>query len=256
MPETKEIPSLKDKIKCIIVDDESFAIKLLVAYVEKIDRLELVGTCQSGAEAYNMLQEQQVDLMFLDVQMPDLTGLELLRSLKTRPMVVLTTAYAKFAVESFELDVIDYLVKPFSFERFLHAVDKAAEHHKLLIEHELYNEAESNTKEKSQSPQDHIYVKADHKLLKVQFDDILFIESQRDYAAIQTKEKKFLIKQSLTALDNLLPASHFRRVHRSFIISTSKIDAVYGNVIEIGTHEVTIGKSYKEDFYKFIQALK
>ena len=229
-------------IKCIIIDDESFAIKLIEAYVQKIPYLELVAACKGSLEALNILQEQQIDLLFLDIQMPDLTGFELLKTLAHKPQVIIISAYPEFALDGFKWDVTDYLLKPVPFERFVEAVNKAK---KRII---------PNDKE-SGKVKDHFFVRGEHKMIKVRINEILYIESFREYAHLYTTSGKHIIRKSLSSFQELLDEAKFMRVHRSFIISLEKIDAVYGNIIQIGEVEIPIGKNYKEGFIKKVELI-
>ena len=221
-------------IKCIIADDEHPALQLLANYISKMPELELVAQCENALEANQFLQEGKIDLIFLDIQMPDLTGLDLLKSLKNKPVVILTTAYSEYALESYELDVTDYLVKPFSFERFIQAVNKAQE----LI---------TLKKNKgSQAGKPHLFVKADYKKVKLNYEDILYIEGLREYVSFFTKDKRIIVLESMKNLESTLPADEFIRVHKSYIVSIEKVDAVVGNLLEIGDKQIPVGKSYRE----------
>ena len=230
------------KLKCIIIDDEQLARKLLENYVNKFPELELVALCKNAMEAMTQLRNSNIDLIFCDIQMPDLSGVELVRTLCDQPLVVFTTAYSDYALEGFELDVIDYLLKPISFERFAVAVNK------VLKQHELINNgigqqqpiivAEENTR-------DYITLKADGKLHKVQFKSILYIEGLREYVAFHTIDKKIVTLESLRKLENDLP-DQFVRVHKSYIANVDYIKALNGNQIEIKDQLIPIGKTYKE----------
>lgn len=237
-------------MRTLIVDDEHPARKLLAAYLGKLPEMALVGQCKNALEALSHLQQEEVDLMFLDIQMPNLSGLELLRTLKRPPMVVFTTAYAAHAVTGFELDAVDYLVKPFSFERFVQAVNKASELHRLRLQ------PVSNTA--SPTPevlQDHFFVKADYKLVKLYYADILYIEGMREYIAIHTQKKRHIVYQTMKYMEALLPSASFARIHKSYIVALPNIRSVYGNTIELDDKELPIGKSYKADFMKRINTL-
>ena len=235
-------------MNCIIVDDEHLARQLLAAYVAKIPDLHLLAQCDGALPAIEAMRTHQPDLAFLDIQMPDLTGLDLIRSLARPPQIVLTTAYAAHAVAGFELDVADYLLKPIAFERFVQAINKVRDRLKMpdSVAHEVSLPA---------PPPHHFFVKADYKLVKVRFDDILYIEGLREYVSIFTAERRWIVYQALKNLEILLPAHRFARVHKSYIVPLDKIDALYGNTIEIQTHEIPIGKLYKDSLMEKIEKL-
>ena len=240
-------------MKCLIADDEHLARKLISAYAEKIPNLEVVALCENAATAISALQSQDIDLMFLDIQMPDLTGLELIKTLRNKPMVILITAYAEYALEGYQLDVIDYLVKPVAFERFVQAVNKAAD---LLA---LKQKASQSEKQQTDSPdikveKDHFFVKVDYKLVRINYDEILYVEGMREYVNIQTAAKRHIVYYSMKNMETVL-GEKFVRCHKSYIVALDKISATYGNVIEVGEKEIPIGKSYKEGFVERISTL-
>jgi len=218
-------------LKCLIVDDEHLARELIKTFCDRLPNLEVVGTCKNAIEAIKFLAENQVDLIFLDIQMPDLSGIDLVKTLKVKPAIIFTTAYSDYAVEGFELDVTDYLVKPFSFERFIKAVNKVG--------------ATADTKEHGETP-DYMTVKADHKLYKVLFKEVKYIEGLREYVAYHLNDKKIVALASLKKLEEELP-SNFIRIHKSFIVNTDLIDSISGNEVELGTVKLPIGKSYKDE---------
>lgn len=220
-------------IRCLIVDDEELARALLENYAKRIPNLELVGLCKDPMEALRAIGEAPVDLLFLDIQMPELTGIEFLRSLSQKPLVVFTTAYPQYALEGYELDVLDYLLKPISFDRFVQAVNKASERLRLMANHK--------------QEKDYILVKADHKIHRIRYEDILFIQSQLEYVAFQTAEGRTLSLGSLKALEEELPRDLFLRVHKSFIVAKSRVTTLEGNTIHIGKEKIPIGANYKED---------
>ncbi len=243
--------------KCIIVDDERPALKLLDAYISKLPHLELVVACESGMEAIVSLQRHQVDILFLDIQMPDLTGLELLKTLNKKPQVILTTAYRDYAVEGFALDVTDYLVKPFSFERFIQGVNKATE---ILTLKHIDSPSVVNTREDSTatstSPQDgHIFLKVGHKMDKVAIHNILYIESMREYIGVHTAEKRYIVHHTMKAMEERLPPPQFMRIHRSYLINMNQIDGIKGNMVLIKDQQLVIGGSYRKDFFERIERL-
>jgi DNA-binding LytR/AlgR family response regulator len=220
-------------IRCAIVDDEELARALLENYAGRLPNLQLAGMCKDPLEALQLLQEQAVDLLFLDIQMPELTGIEFLRSLTQRPLVIFTTAYSEYALEGYELDVLDYLLKPISFERFVQAVNKAAERLRLL----------SNEK----GEKDYILVKADHKVHRLRYDDILYVQSMLEYVAFHTPEGRILSLGSLRSLEDELPKSLFIRVHKSFIVAKKRVTTLEGNTMHIGKEKIPIGASYREE---------
>ncbi len=216
---------------CLIIDDEPAARDILRKYISDAPELELSGICKDALEARQMVKQKEIDLLFLDVHMPRLTGIDFLKSLNHPPKVILTTAYSEYALEGYELDVVDYLLKPFSFERFLKAVDKAWD-----------------KTEPSNSKESYVSIKADGKLYRIHFDDIIFAESQGDYVTVHTTEKNITFNQTLKDFHAQLPPMDFSRVHKSFIVSLSKIKYLEGNMIMLGEHTIPVGKSYKQEF--------
>jgi DNA-binding LytR/AlgR family response regulator len=230
-----------NKIKCVIADDEALSREVLESYIAQVDKLQLVTQCKNGLEVFSLLKHQPVDLLFLDVQMPQLTGLELLRSLQHPPKVVLTTAYRDFAMEGFELNVLDYLLKPISFDRFLKAIDKYAA--TGLPEPPPPPAFTGNTEA-------FIYVKADKKMVKVFLKNILFIESRKDYVRIKTTEKDIITYQTMSFFEETLPDAQFIRVHRSYIVAIEKITAVAATRIEMADQEIPIGAIYQKQVWR------
>ena len=225
------------KIRCLLVDDEPIAQDVIESYISRIDVLEMVGKCRSAIEAFSFLQEQSIDLILLDIQMPQLTGLEFLRTLVNPPKVIITTAYREYAVDSYELDVLDYLVKPISFERFMKAIGKIAQ----------IRVSENNViKDSVSQDEPFIFVKEDRKLVRIYLRDIICIESQRDYVLIMTITRQIKTRHTLQFFEELLPVKQFVRIHRSFIIAISKIQSVSENRIEAGGMELMIGGNYKQ----------
>ena len=229
------------KTRCLIVDDEPLAIEVVESYLQKLNDFAITAKCNSAIGAFEILQKKNIDLMFLDIQMPELTGLDFLKSIKNPPKVIFTTAHRKYAIDGFELDVVDYLLKPISFERFLKALEK------------YYKSTESEFKvvsDKSSIENDFIYVKENKKAVKILFNEILYIESLKDYVVIHTDTKKVISKLSISLLEEQLPAGKFLRIHRSFIVPVSKIDAFTSYSVEIGKKELTIGRTYKNSVLK------
>jgi len=234
------------KLKCIIVDDEDLARSLVENYVKDIDFLELSANCSNAIEALNYLTKNKVDLMFLDIDMPKLDGLSFLKTLKNPPLVIITTAYREYAIEGYELDVVDYLSKPFSFERFLGAINKAA-----LRLKKSEKQTVTVLEEKPSDP--FIFIKSDKVIYRINLDEILFVEAVGDYVKIITTKKSLISYMYLKDVEKMLPPDLFPRVHRSFIASISKIDKVEGNMITIDDSIIPIGKNYKESFMKLLR---
>ncbi len=227
-------------IKCLVLDDEPLACKFLEDCIAKIELLELVGSCTSAMEALNVLQRRSIDLLFLDIQMPEINGLELLRSLNNPPRVIMTTAYDDFAVASYELNVIDYLLKPFSFARFLKAVDKLSAD---------YVAAQSSV-EASQSPVrlDHIFVNHNGVIVRLDLADIYFFKGLGDYVSIRTEQQTLTIRDQLKRIEFVLAQSDFVRVHKSYIVSTSRIESIKGTQITILGETISVGGLYRNQF--------
>lgn len=230
-------------LKCLIIEDELPAQRVLKNYISDVPSLELIGTYTSAVEALEKIRENDIDLLFLDINLPKLSGLNFLRSLSNPPQVIITTAYPDYAPEGFELSVVDYLLKPFSFERFLQAVSK--------VESSDPSESEVN-KDRSQT---FTFIKVDKTLQKVDFEDILFIESDRDYVKIVMKNNSFMHLQTLKHWEELLPDDTFVRVHKSFIINIQKAEKIVGNRIEVGDEIIPIGRHYKQDFMDKIETI-
>jgi DNA-binding LytR/AlgR family response regulator len=228
------------KLKCLIVDDEPLAIELLVSYVKKIPDLEVVGTCNNAIEASSFLKNKTIDLLFLDVQMPRMTGFELLKSLDAPPAVIITTAFRDHAIESYEFDVTDFLLKPIFFDRFLKAVNKVFARKGINTE----ANAENNTVDAFDTA--YMYFKVDREMIKVFLKDILWIESMKDYVKIKTTTQGQLVTyQRISYLEEKLPEGHFLRIHRSFIINRNQIAAFNTSSVTVGTKSFPIGRLYK-----------
>ncbi len=233
------------KTKCVIIDDEPLAIELIKSHVSKFQNLELLGTAANAVEGLEILQSHSVDLLFLDIQMPMLTGIEFLRSLNNPPKVIFTTAYRDYALEGYELDVIDYLLKPISFDRFFKAVNKYFK----TVEPK---KAIPNTIEQAEDASSYIYVNANKKHFKVFFDDILYAESLKDYVRIHNNDTSITTKEKISDFEKKLPSS-FLRTHRSYIVNSKKITAYTAQDIEIGAIEIPIGISYKQLVSDFLR---
>jgi DNA-binding LytR/AlgR family response regulator len=237
-------------IRCLIIDDESLALDLLEDNIRKVSFLELAGRCRSGFEAMEFLQKGDIDLLFLDIQMPDISGIQFLKSLPVKPLVIFTTAFEKYALEGFELDVIDYLLKPFSFERFLKAVNKAQE---FLAMQKKISPA---TRDPEKKVPEFLFVKADYKLVKLEIQEIQYIEGLKDYIKIYCGEKPLITLLSMKAIEEKLPPSDFLRIHRSYIVNLKKIRFVQRNTITIGNKAIPIGDNYREHFFNVINYTK
>ncbi|WP_439181695.1 LytR/AlgR family response regulator transcription factor [Carboxylicivirga taeanensis] len=232
-------------VNCLIIDDEELAIDIIEEYVSRIEKLKVIGRCSNAIEALQYLNKQQVDLLFLDIQMPGLTGLELIKTMHSKPEVIFTTAYSEYALEGFELDALDYLVKPISFERFITAINKyfrRHEHQELPAESPL-------------APNENafIFVKSDKAMVKVLLKQIIYIESLRNYVSIYLVDgREIKTMNTISKLEEKLPASHFIRIHRSFIICFDKIDSYMGGSVQLCGHTIPIGRNYKDAFRQLI----
>jgi len=222
-----------NKISCIITDDEPFARKGLQGYVEKIGFLDLKGICEDALQLSDLLQQQPVDLLFLDIQMPHITGIEFIRALPRPPKVIFTTAYEQYALQGFELDVIDYLLKPISNERFLKAAWKARDYF-------------ASREEKTGSLVPYMFAKSNGKLEKINFDEILFIEGMENYAAVHLENKKLIIHTTIKALLEKLPQGQFIQTHKSYIAAINKVETIDGNTLHIQKHQVPVSKYLRD----------
>lgn len=231
-------------IKCIIIDDEPLAIEIVESFVSKIEQLELIGTFRNAIQAFAFLQQHQVDLIFLDIQMPKLSGIDFLKTVKNPPKVIFTTAYRDYALDGFELEVVDYLLKPIPFDRFLKAVAKVM-HQPLPTPHAVLQKSEN-------AGDDYVYFKVDKKMVKTKMTDVLYIESIKDYVRVRTEEKEIITQQKISYLEESLPQQQFLRIHRSFIVNVDKIDAYSATDVEIGKHSIPIGRNYKNDVMRIL----
>ena len=227
-------------IKAIVIDDEPLARNVINEYSKKIPSLKIVAESEDAIQAHEKLQKDNIDLIFLDINMPKMSGIDFLKTLKNPPLVIFTTAYSEYALDSYELDAIDYLKKPFSFERFCKAFFKAEE---LLL---LKNSA-SRSDSKSNTT-DFIFIKSDKKSYKVNISDILYIEGLGDYIKIYLTDKKLVTNLSMKKIESLLPSNLFYRIHKSYIISLLKIDSIEGNMVKINQSKLPIGNSYRQEF--------
>ncbi|MCC6412562.1 MAG: response regulator transcription factor [Saprospiraceae bacterium] len=240
-------------LRCLIVDDEPLARNLLEQYVAKVPYLELVQTCSNAITAIDVLQKQPVDLLFLDVQMPDITGISLLKILPRKPLVVLTTAYSEYALEGYELDVLDYLLKPITFERFLKAANKAMQRASENQPQEAPPQMVVTQPAPAETPQPYLFVKDGTKLVKIRLADILYIEGVKDYVSIHTGEKRVLTHQTLKSLEAQLPENQFVRIHHSYIVGLDWIDSIHKEKVQIGKTLLPISDTYRKAFKDFIE---
>lgn len=223
---------MKRKCNVLIVDDEFLARKLLTEYVSKLDYLNLVDTCADATKAMEVLNNEQIDILLLDIQMPDISGMEMLRLINNKPAVILTTAYSEYAVDAFTLGVVDYLLKPFDYARFVQAINKAINYNTTEIPNEAAN--------------DYMMVKADYKLYKVNFDDLLFIEGQHEYVTFHTKTKRITALYSLRNLEETLPKDKFVRTHKSYIVSIKNIEDIDKINVTVAGNKIPVGASYRD----------
>lgn len=231
-------------INCLVVDDEPLARNLLSDYIKKVPYLTLIGTAENALEAMKVMRENAIDLLFLDIQMPELTGINFLKVLqdKNKPNVILTTAYSEYALESYDLDVVDYLLKPITFERFLKSLEKISQRQQVQIP----------AIQTPENKPDFVFVKDGTKLIKVMLDDILYVEGLKDYVTIHTKQQKIVSLQRLKTLEEQLPATQFIRIHNSYIIALSAISAIHKGEVQMGNVHLPISDSYKKAFKDWV----
>lgn len=232
-------------MKCIVVDDEPLARQLIESYIEKVDGLHNIRSCTNALESFSFLQQHSVDLIFLDIQMPQITGIELLKSLNQRPKVILTTAFREYAVEAFDLDVIDYLLKPISFDRFLRSIGKIYQLKPPV--QEIKSDPIARSFEEA-----YMYFKQDREMVKVYLKDIIYIESLKDYVRIKTTSGQIISYQKISYLEQKLPESKFIRIHRSYIIALDKVSSFTSQSIHVGDYDVPIGRNYKSSTQKVL----
>lgn len=234
------------EVRAVIIDDEPLAQNVIQQYAQKIPDLQIVGTCNDAICAHKVLQETEVDLLFLDINMPKLSGISFLKTLKNAPLVIFTTAYSEYALEGFELNAIDYLKKPFSFERFCKAYYRAEE---LL---QLKQNPAKNT-DSASNGSEFVFIKSNKKSIKVNFNEILYIEGLGDYIKIHTKSERLVTNLSMKKILNIVPSENFYRIHKSFIISLEHIQSLEGNMVSIQGNKLPIGNSYRKDFSAFLK---
>jgi DNA-binding LytR/AlgR family response regulator len=222
------------KIKCIIIEDEPVARKILLEFVEEIEYLELIGVAENPLKAIPLLDNNNIDLLFLDINMPKINGIDFLKSFKSDANIIITTAYPVYAVEAYGLDVLDYLVKPISFDRFLKACNKAKE----------FRELKNNVQPNNQS--DHFFIKCDNQIEKVFYDELLYAEAMMNYVLLYTNSKKMMVYITIRGLEEQLPSNTFLKVHKSFIVNISKIKSIEGNILNIGTAKISVSQNLRE----------
>src|SRR6188768_3465142 len=228
------------KILCLVIDDEPPAREILKQHIAGVEALELAGTCSNAVEAVSFLKEHVVDLLLLDIQMPQLLGTDFIRTLKNPPKVIFTTAYRKFAVEGFELNAVDYLLKPISFERFLRAVNK-------VMETQLSISEVSDTENSKSVIDQHLYLRAQRRMTRISFDEILYVESLKDYVKVVSQSTNIISKVSISALEETLPKDRFVRIHRSFIVALDKVTSYSHEMVEIGKTRFPISRMYRHE---------
>jgi len=230
------------KLRCLLVDDEPPALEILQSYAEAVDGLEIVGTCSNAVQAFGVLQNQPVDVLFLDIKMPKLLGTDFVRSLRNPPRIIFTTAYREYALDGYDLDVVDYLLKPIAFERFLRAVSK-------LTRADAPATTPAPERETfAPNAEAFLYFRADRKMVKVLTREILFVESLKDYVKIVTTTgKPLVVKQTISALEAMLPAPQFVRTHRSFVVALDKISAYTPTHVEVAGQEVPVGRLFQKE---------
>ena len=246
------------KLKCIAVDDEPLALDIIEDYISKVPFLELVKRTENAIEALQLVQAGGIDLVFLDIQMPDLTGIQFLKIANNKASYILTTAYSQYALESYDLNVSDYLLKPIAFDRFYKAVEKVHQLHKNNAEVAVPAPAPvavaAPSPPVSQPVQDFIFVKTEHKIQKIELDDVLYIEGLKDYISIFTKAERVITLQNMKKMEETLPSTQFIRVHKSYIIALDKIESIERSRITICGKIIPIGDTYRDEFFKRIES--
>jgi two-component system, LytTR family, response regulator len=238
-------------INCIVIDDESLARRLLKDHIGKVPELELVAQCENPLQARAEMAKHKVDLMFLDIQMPEITGIDFLKTLKEKPLTIFTTAFPDYALQGYELDVMDYLLKPISFERFYQSVNKALDY----LSHISTPSTAIVPSEPDVYEKGYFYVKSDYKIVRVNFNEILFVEGLKEYVRIHTENKNIITYISLQKMTELLPEKYFFRIHKSYIVNLQKIESIQGNLIVVGGQQVSVSKSQRGEFIARINKL-
>ncbi|KAA9357024.1 LytR/AlgR family response regulator transcription factor [Larkinella humicola] len=237
-------------MNCVIIDDEPLAREGIASYVREIDFLNLVQTCQNPVELIKLLDEHRIDLLFLDIQMPKMNGIDFLKIVQNPPIVIITTAFPSYALESFQLNVLDYLLKPITFDRFFKAANKAKEYFQLITKpaYADHQKADPNA--------DYFFIKCENKYEKIQFNDILYIQGMQNYVTIYTRKGKYVTLLYLKNLEQNLDSKSFIRVHKSYIVSIDKIEAIDGNEIVIQSHRIPISRNYREQIIQQVVKTK
>lgn len=230
------------RLKCIVVEDELPASRILEKYISELEHLELVKCCSNAFEATAILKEEKIDLIFLDIHLPKLSGINFVKTLSNPPKVIFTTAYPQYAIEGFELDAVDYLLKPFSFERFMKSVNKV-----------VVDKAPAVAPPASVKEMDYVFIKTDKKIIRLDINGLKYVESQSDYIRLVSEKDSIMVLQSLKYMENLLPGDEFLRCHKSFIVNLKYVDRITGNIIQIGDQEIPIGRHYKQDLMEVIE---
>jgi len=238
------------RLKCIAVDDEPLALDIIEDYISKVPFLELVKRTENAIEALQLVQAGGIDLVFLDIQMPDLTGIQFLKIANNKASYILTTAYSQYALESYDLNVSDYLLKPIAFDRFYKAVEKVRNQH--LKEETVPAPVEQAPAVAANPVQDFIFVKTEHKIQKVQLDDILYIEGLKDYISIYTRTERIITLQNMKKMEETLPKGEFIRVHKSYIVAFNKIESIERSRISIKGTIIPVGDTYRDEFFKLV----
>lgn len=233
------------EIRAIIVDDEPLARNIIIEYSKNIPSLKIIGECSDAICASQFLQTTNIDLIFLDINMPKISGIDFLKNLTNPPLVILTTAYSEYALDGYELNVIDYLKKPYSFERFFKSINKAIEQNNLLKSVSFSFVKDTHN--------DFIFLKSDKKTIKIVFSDILYVEGLGDYIKIFTSSQKYISNLSMKKILSVLPSNNFYRIHKSFIVAIDKIESIEGNIIKINNVRLPIGNNFRTDFQLFIK---
>ncbi|NVM61894.1 DNA-binding LytR/AlgR family response regulator [Mucilaginibacter sp. SG538B] len=237
-------------MNCVIIDDEPLAREGLASYVREVDFLNLTGTCENPLELIKLLDHQAIDLIFLDIQMPKMNGIDFLKIMQKPPMVIITTAYPSYALEGFQLNVLDYLLKPITFDRFFKSANKAKDYYRLL------NNWVQPGAPKTEADEGYFFIKCGNKYEKIYFDEILYVEGMQNYVTIFTPKGKYITLLNLKSLEQNLDSKLFIRVHKSYIVSTGKIDGIEGNDIFIGQHRIPISRNYREQVIRQVVANK
>ena len=230
------------KINCVIVDDEPVAREIITSFVDKVPNLNLIKSCKNAMEAFEIMNHQKIDLFFLDINMPDISGLSLAKSINKKSKIIFTTAYREYAVDGFDLQAVDYLLKPISFDRFLQAINK-------FFETKISTENLAKSKEDT-TENDAVFVRSDRKMVKIIFDEILYIESLSDYIKIHLVDKIIVTRETISNIETKLPKRTFLRIHRSYIINFNKIESYTNEFVEIAKNAIPISRTYKENVLK------